>query len=162
VNKQENSPEPLCKPINRRRFVQGLAVSGGIAALNLKGIQGSDHAKVQSLKVLSGDHFHLVIDSMPVNFTGRRSLATAVNGSVPGPILRWREGDTVTLAVTNRLRTTASIHWHAIRLPSGMDGVPGLSFPGIEPNQTFVYRIPVVQHGTSGITAIAAFRNRPD
>jgi FtsP/CotA-like multicopper oxidase with cupredoxin domain len=52
------------------------------------------------------------------------------------------------LAVTNRLRVAASIHWHVIRLPSGMDGVPGLSFPGIALNETFVYRIPVVQHGT--------------
>jgi hypothetical protein len=67
-----------------------------------------------------------------VNFTGKHRLATAVNGSVPGPTLRWREGETVTLAVTNRLKEMASIHWHAIRLPSGMDGVPGLSFqPGL-------------------------------
>jgi FtsP/CotA-like multicopper oxidase with cupredoxin domain len=75
-------------------------------------------------------------------------LATAVNGSVPGPTLRWREGDAVTLAVTNRLKEMTSIHWHAIRLPSGMDGVPGLSFSGIAPKETFTYRIPVVQSGT--------------
>jgi hypothetical protein len=143
-----NSAEPLRRLINRRRFVQGLAVCAGVATLDLEKIQASGQAKAQSLPVLSGDHFDLVINSMPVNFTGRRSVATAVNGSVPGPILRWREGDTVTLAATNRLRVAASIHWHAIRLPSGMDGAPGLSFPGIAPNETFVYRIPVVQHGT--------------
>jgi FtsP/CotA-like multicopper oxidase with cupredoxin domain len=85
---------------------------------------------------------------LPVNFTGRRSVATAVNGFVPGPILRWREGDTITLAVTNRLKVPTSIHWHAIRLPADMDGVPGLSFPGIAPGETFLYRIPVVQSGT--------------
>ena len=71
-----------------------------------------------------------------MNFTGRHRLATAVNGSVLGPTLRWREGDTVTLLVTNRLKTMSSIHWRAIRLPANMDGVPGLSFPGIPPNKT--------------------------
>ena len=74
-------------------------------------------------------------------------MATAVNGSVPGPILRWREGDAVTLAVTNHLKVQTSIHWHAIRLPADMDGVPGLSFPGIVPGETFLYRFPVVQNG---------------
>jgi FtsP/CotA-like multicopper oxidase with cupredoxin domain len=83
-----------------------------------------------------------------VNFTGRPSVATAVNGSVPAPILRWREGDTVTISVTNRLPVDTSIHWHGIRSPADMDGVPGLSFPGIAPNQTFVYRLPIRQHGT--------------
>jgi FtsP/CotA-like multicopper oxidase with cupredoxin domain len=83
-----------------------------------------------------------------VNFTGRHRLATAVNGSVPGPTLRWREGDTVTLLVTNRLKTMSSIHWHAIHLPANMDGGPGLSFPGVAPNKTFTYRIPVVRSGT--------------
>jgi CopA family copper-resistance protein len=98
--------------------------------------------------VLSGDHFELVIDSLPVNFTGRRVRATGVNGSAPGPMLRWREGDTVTIAVTNRLPVPTSIHWHGIRCPAEMDGVPGLSFAGIAPNETFVYRIPVLQQGT--------------
>jgi FtsP/CotA-like multicopper oxidase with cupredoxin domain len=98
--------------------------------------------------VLSGNSFNLVVEQIPVNFTGRPSVATAVNGSVPAPILRWREGDTVTISVTNRLPVDTSIHWHGIRSPADMDGVPGLSFPGIAPDQTFVYRIPVKQHGT--------------
>ncbi|HWY46915.1 MAG TPA: copper resistance system multicopper oxidase, partial [Bryobacteraceae bacterium] len=66
----------------------------------------------------------------------------------PGPILHWREGETVTLSVTNRLPQEASIHWHGIRSPAGMDGVPGLSFRGIAPGETFVYRFPVRQNGT--------------
>src|SRR5262249_35104310 len=66
----------------------------------------------------------------------------------PAPILRWREGDTLTLAVTNRLSEPSSIHWHGIRTPAPMDGVPGLSFPGIPPGETFVYRFPVRQSGT--------------
>ena len=83
-----------------------------------------------------------------MNFTGHRSIATAINGSVPGPTLRWREGDTVTVAVTNRLQTPTSIHWHGIRLRADMDGVPGLSYSGIAPGKTFHYRIPVEQSGT--------------
>src|SRR5581483_10126761 len=94
-------------------------------------------------EVLTGTQFALAIDRVPVNFTGYRTQAVAINGSIPGPILRWREGDTVTIAVTNRLAEDTSIHWHGIRTPADMDGVPGLSFPGIAPNTTFVYRFPV-------------------
>ncbi len=83
-----------------------------------------------------------------MNYGGRAANAIAVNGSVPGPTLRWREGDTVTIAVSNRLKEATSIHWHGIRTPSDMDGVPGLSFPGIAPGETFVYRFPVRQSGT--------------
>ena len=146
---QEKRTEILSgHPISRRRFVQGLAAGGAIAALDLRGwpVLGETAPHIPS--TLSGKHFELTIDSLPVNFTGRRSIATAVNGSVPGPILRWKEGDTITLAVTNRLKVPTSIHWHAIRLPADMDGVPGLSFPGIAPGETFHYRFPVVQHGT--------------
>jgi CopA family copper-resistance protein len=135
-------------PISRRGFVQGLAAGGAVAALDWGGWSALGEAAPHTPATLTGKHFELTIDSLPVNFTGRRSVATAVNGSVPGPILRWREDDTVTLAVTNRLKVPASIHWHAIRLPADMDGVPGLSFPGISPGETFLYRIPVVQSGT--------------
>jgi CopA family copper-resistance protein len=135
-------------PVSRRRFVQGLAAGGAIAALDWGGWPAFGEATPHTPPTLSGKHFDLTIDSLPVNFTGHRSVATAVNGSVPGPILRWREGDAVTIAVTNRLKVPTSIHWHAIRLPSDMDGVPGLSFPGIAPGETFRYRFPVVQNGT--------------
>jgi CopA family copper-resistance protein len=133
--------------LTRRRFVQGLAAGGALAALNcVRPLFGE--ANHRAPDTLTGNDFDLTIDYLPVNFTGKRRLATAVNGSVPGPTMRWREGETATLAVTNRLKEMTSIHWHAIRLPSGMDGVPGLSFPGIKPNETFIYRIPVVQNGT--------------
>ena len=98
--------------------------------------------------VLTGSHFDLVVDETAVNFTGRSSVATAINGSIPGPLLRWREGDTVTISVTNRLKVPTSIHWHGIRSPADMDGVPGLSFPGIAAGETFTYKIPIKQHGT--------------
>jgi CopA family copper-resistance protein len=110
--------------------------------------------------VLAGTHFDLTIDQLPVNFTGRDAIATAVNGSVPGPVLRWREGDTVTLAVTNRLPATSSIHWHGIRTPADMDGVPGLSFPGIAPNETFIYRFLVPQSGTYWYHSHSAFQEQ--
>ncbi len=97
---------------------------------------------------LRGTEFHLEIGETPVNFTGAARIATTVNGQLPAPLLRWREGDTVTLHVTNRLREQTSIHWHGILLPSDMDGVPGLSFGGIDPGQTFTYRFPVRQSGT--------------
>ncbi|MHB2006581.1 MAG: copper resistance system multicopper oxidase [Acidobacteriaceae bacterium] len=135
-------------PISRRRFVQGLAIGGAIAALDGGGWHAFGEAVPRSPEILTGKHFELTIDSLSVNFTGRRSVATAINGSVPGPTLRWREGDTVTIAVTNRLKTPTSIHWHGIRLPADMDGVPGLSYPGIAPGETFDYRIPVAQSGT--------------
>ena len=98
--------------------------------------------------LLSGTEFQLEIGAMPVNVTGRPVTGSGINGQIPAPILRWREGDTVALAVTNRLSEPSSIHWHGIRTPSPMDGVPGLSFAGIAPGETFVYRFPVHQSGT--------------
>jgi CopA family copper-resistance protein len=135
-------------PFSRRRFVQGIVAGAAIAALDQGGWHAFAESRPQTPATLTGTHFDLSIDWLPVNFTGRHSLATAVNGSAPGPTLRWREGDTVTLAVTNHLKVPTSIHWHAIRLLADMDGVPGLSFRGIAPNETFTYRIPVKQTGT--------------
>ncbi|MDE2265460.1 MAG: multicopper oxidase domain-containing protein, partial [Alphaproteobacteria bacterium] len=133
---------------NRRRFVQGLA-AGSVAASWPR----PAHAQTQGLTLgglplLEGDIFNLEIAPLPVDVTGRRRIATAVNGSLPGPILRWREGDTVTIHVTNKLSEPTSIHWHGILVPNAMDGVPGLTFPGIMPGETFTYRFPVKQAGT--------------
>ena len=132
----------------RRRFVQGVALGGGVAMLG--GFSKSAWALGGSEQpsVLSGTDFSLQIAEAPVNFTGAARMATAVNGLLPGPTLRWREGDTVTLRVTNRLRVPTSIHWHGIVLPATMDGVPGFSFSGIAPGETFTYRFPVRQSGT--------------
>jgi len=100
--------------------------------------------------MLQGSRFDLAYSPVPVNYTGRQRYATAINGSVPAPVLRWREGDTVTLNVTNHLAEDTSIHWHGIILPSAQDGVPNISegFMGIRPGETFSYRFPVVQNGT--------------
>ncbi|EGG93741.1 Multicopper oxidase [gamma proteobacterium IMCC1989] len=80
--------------------------------------------------------------------TGKEKIATTVNGSLPAPILRWKEGETVTLRVKNNLSHDSSIHWHGMILPSNMDGVPGLSFAGIKPGDTYEYQFAVNQSGT--------------
>lgn len=132
----------------RRRFVQGLAGGGVLAGLGLWRQAAWARPGAAQPEVLSGTEFNLEIGRTPANFTGAARMATTVNGSIPAPILRWREGDTVTLRVTNRLDEDTSIHWHGILLPTGMDGVPGLSFPGIRPGETFTYRFQVRQSGT--------------
>ena len=134
--------------LSRRRFVQGVLASGVIAGFDLWRWPAVAGQRAAEANVLKGSHFDLVIENAPVNFTGRPAVATAINGTVPGPLLRWREDDTVTIAVTNRLHEPTSIHWHGVRTPSNMDGVPGLSFGGIAPGETFVYRFPVKQRGT--------------
>ena len=135
----------------RRRFVQGLAAGGllfGLPSLATQTWAAVADTVIGSAPVLQGTEFDLVIAETPVNFTGRPRMATTINGSIPGPVLRWHEGDTVTLRVTNRLAEETSIHWHGILLPFDMDGVPGISFKGIPPGETFTYRFKVAQTGT--------------
>ncbi|NYT36356.1 MULTISPECIES: copper resistance system multicopper oxidase [Allopusillimonas] len=137
--------------IPRRRFVQGLVAGGVLLGLSpfarAAGMQ-SGRTNTGSAAVLSGTEFNLEIGESPVNFTGTPRMATTVNGSLPAPTLRWREGDAVTIRVKNRLNETTSIHWHGIILPFQMDGVPGISFAGIPPGETFTYRFKVQQSGT--------------
>jgi len=131
----------------RRRFVKGLAAGGVLLGLPL--LVTSRRARAAGGgEVLTGTEFDLVIARSPVDFTGSPRMATTINGSIPGPTLRWREGDAVTLRVTNTLSEPTSIHWHGILLPFQMDGVPGISYRGIAPGQTFVYRFTVQQSGT--------------
>ena len=133
---------------SRRTFVTALAAGGALGALGLwrKPVwaaigPGDPH-------VLTGTEFDLQIGETPVNFTGSARTAMTVNGGIPGPLLRWREGDTVTLRVRNKLKEATSIHWHGILLPANMDGVPGLSFEGIAPDGMYVYTFKVRQNGT--------------
>jgi CopA family copper-resistance protein len=128
--------------LSRRRFVQGLG--GGVLLLG----GGPWSRGAAAARELVGPNFDLTIDELPVNFTGAARRAIAVNGQVPAPLLRMRQGDVVTIRVTNRLRETTSIHWHGFILPADMDGVPGLSFDGIAPGSTFTYRFKVNQSGT--------------
>ncbi|NYT85273.1 copper resistance system multicopper oxidase [Pollutimonas harenae] len=134
----------------RRRFVQGLAAGGVLLGLSpyARALGQSDRTSTGSAQILSGTEFNLEIGESPVNFTGNPRIATTVNGSLPAPTLRWREGDTVTIHVKNRLKEATSTHWHGIILPFQMDGVPGISFSGIPPGETFTYRFKVEQSGT--------------
>jgi CopA family copper-resistance protein len=99
---------------------------------------------------VSAGTYDLVIDEKVVNITGRERTAMLINGQLPGPVLRFKEGEDVTIRVTNRLNEFSSIHWHGLLLPSSQDGVPGVSdgFQGIPPGQTFTYRFPTRQAGT--------------
>ena len=135
--------------LSRRRFVQGLA-AGGVLAATPSWLQAAvkGATALGSAPVLSGREIDLVIAETPVNFTGVTRMATTINGSIPAPTLRLREGDDVTIRVTNRLPVATSIHWHGILLPYQMDGVPGISYPGIAPGETFVYRFTLRQSGT--------------
>jgi CopA family copper-resistance protein len=137
--------------MNRRKFV-----SQGLALATLLGAQGRLPAWAQSgtgnslysNSVLSGDRFDLEIAETHRSIAGAVSRQVTVNGQVPAPLLRWREGSTLTLDVHNRLEEATSIHWHGILLPYRMDGVPGVSFAGIPAGQSFRYAFPLKQSGT--------------
>ncbi|WP_036054500.1 copper resistance system multicopper oxidase [Burkholderia gladioli] len=134
--------------LGRRNFVTRLCAAGVAGGLGMWrpevwALEGGDRPRV-----LAGSEFDLAIARSSVEIGGRSRRATTVNGTLPGPVLRWREGDTVTLRVANRMDQASSIHWHGIVLPSNMDGVPGLSFDGIAPGSSYTYRFKVRQHGT--------------
>jgi FtsP/CotA-like multicopper oxidase with cupredoxin domain len=141
------APAPL--QFSRRHFVRGL--SGTLATAALPSVAtgwargGSSAGRSMPL---AQTEFDLEVSSIEVNFTGARRKAVAVNGQVPGPLLVWPEGEIITVRVKNRLTVPTSIHWHGVIVPSDMDGVPGVSFPGIPPGETFVYRFRVNQAGT--------------
>jgi len=132
----------------RRQFVKGIAAAGALLPLASFAPFAWAYDVMGAESELNGNTFNLEIAPLPVNFTGKQRTATAVNGLLPGPVLRLKEGDTVTIRVTNRLEEMTTIHWHGIILDYGMDGVPGISFPGIAPGETFEHKFTVVQHGT--------------
>ncbi|MCC6164364.1 MAG: copper resistance system multicopper oxidase [Acidobacteria bacterium] len=139
--------------VSRRRFVTGLAAGGVVLAAQQfapsrvsAGIRATQARQPQ--QSLRGQAFDLEIGESSVDFTGRARTAITVNGSLPAPLLHWREGDVVTMRVRNTLREDASIHWHGLVLPANMDGVPGLSFDGIRAGGEYTYRFPVTQAGT--------------
>lgn len=132
----------------RRTFIKGLAATGILGGLGMWRVPVWAVTSPGQANVLTGNDFDLFIGESPVNITGAARTAMTINGSLPGPVLRWREGDTVTLRVRNRLQEDTSIHWHGIILPANMDGVPGLSFHGIAPDGMYEYKFDVNQNGT--------------
>ena len=143
--------------VNRRQFFRAAALTGSGLALTqaLPAWAASGHGAMAGMTAadtapgtLSGEDIALTIGRSAFTVGGRSGHAVTVNGSLPAPLIRLREGQTVRLSVTNTLSEDSSIHWHGILLPFQMDGVPGLSFPGIKPGQTFRYEFPVKQAGT--------------
>lgn len=132
---------------SRRRFVLGASALLAMSAIPFARTALAD-AISKPRTELSGKQFDLTIDYKDVNFTGKKARATVVNQLLPAPLLRWQEGDTVTLRVKNNLDVVSSIHWHGIILPTEMDGVPGFSFDGILPGETFEYQFTLQQSGT--------------
>jgi len=132
----------------RRQFVTGLTAGCMLSGLPLTARAQAKSQSYQSPQELRGPHINLDIDMMPVNFTGQDQLATVVNQSVPAPTLRFKEGQRVSIKVNNHLKVDSSIHWHGIILPTNMDGVPGLSFDGIKPGQSYHYEFDLKQNGT--------------
>ncbi|MGY3255344.1 copper resistance system multicopper oxidase [Pseudomonas chlororaphis] len=132
----------------RRSFIKGLAAGGVLAGTGLWQQPLWARSEDGQLPALSGQQFDLFIGESQVNYSGTSRTAMTINGGLPGPLLRWREGDTVTIRVRNRLKEDTSIHWHGLILPANMDGVPGLSFHGIAPGGLYEYRFKVRQNGT--------------
>ncbi len=137
--------------LDRRSLLRGAAL--GTAAAWLPAWAQAVSAGVSPdlagpLPGLSGEDIRLRIAHQALTVDGRRSHAVGVNGTVPAPLIRLREGQQVRLHVENALDEDSSIHWHGLILPFHMDGVPGVSFPGIAPRSTFVYEFPIRQSGT--------------
>jgi len=158
-----NPFDPATSPLqpSRRQFMQSLVAGSALGTGLLTGVaaNGNDHAySADTAGPLRGREFRLVIGARSVNFSGSQRQATAINGSIPAPTLHWREGDEVIINVTNSLTHTTSIHWHGLILPYQLDGVPGISYPGIRPGETFQYRFHVQQHGTYWYHAHSGFQ----
>ncbi|MGU0057214.1 multicopper oxidase domain-containing protein [Enterobacter hormaechei] len=131
---------------SRRTFLKGLTLSG-VAGLGVWSFNARSSLSLPVAASLQGTQFDLTIGETAVNITGSERQAKTINGGLPGPVLRWKEGDTITLKVKNRLMT--DVHSLARHYSSAsMDGVPGLSFMGIEPDDTYVYTFKVKQNGT--------------
>ncbi len=135
----------------RRRFLQASAAAAGTAlGATAAGRAWAPPSVPADAPALSqaGHETRLVIARSKLNINGKIAMPTLVNGSLPGPVLRFREGESVTIHVTNQLPETSSIHWHGLIVPPDMDGVPGVSFNGIRPGETFTYRYRLRQSGT--------------
>jgi CopA family copper-resistance protein len=136
---------------DRRRLLRnaGAVAAGGLVMPWLPAWAQPVSAGVATpLPVLAGPDVALTVAHRMMTIDGKRSHAVAINGTVPAPLIRLRQGQNARLTVTNRLDEDTSIHWHGLLLPFQMDGVPGISFPGIRPGTSFTYEFPVVQAGT--------------
>ncbi|MGH6996761.1 MAG: copper resistance system multicopper oxidase [Phenylobacterium sp.] len=139
------------KDFDRRQLLRGASALGGGAALSAllpAWAQSGTPGVASTLPTVSGETIALTVGHTPFKVDGRAGHAITVNGTVPAPLVRLKEGQQVRLSVTNNLDEDTSIHWHGLLLPFQMDGVPGVSFPGIKPGETFHYEFKVRQAGT--------------
>jgi CopA family copper-resistance protein len=139
--------------LDRRQLLRRAGMAGGGAAL-LAGWPGwaqrvsEGVGTTATLPTVSGEDIRLRIAHQMMTVDGRTGHAIGINGSAPAPLIRLREGQTARLHVENALDEETSLHWHGLLVPSHMDGVPGISFPGIAKGRRFTYEFPVVQAGT--------------
>ena len=135
--------------INRRSFLAGGAAAAGMVGLHPAWASTVSHGSAaKGFGTLTGNDLAIRIANSAFQVDGRRAHAVTMNGTIPGPLLRLKEGQNVRIAVRNELDEETSIHWHGVLLPFAMDGVPGVSFPGIKARSTFVYEFPILQSGT--------------
>ena len=135
----------------RRQFLRAAALGGagaGLASALPAWAQPVSGGLARPLPTVSGTDIALSIGKVAVKVDGKLSRAIGVNGTVPAPLVRLKQGQKVRLRVTNTLDEDSSIHWHGLLVPFAMDGVPGVSFPGILPRSTFTYEFDVIQSGT--------------
>mgnify|MGYP003626506671 CR=1 FL=1 len=143
--------EKTTTKISRRTFFRYTATIGAVAGMStiLPAYAFSNFKERDVLEPTGAENIlDLTISEIPINIDGKKSKAIGINGKVPGPLIRLKEGEDVLLRVKNELDEDTSIHWHGIILPFQMDGVPGVSFDGIKPGETFEYKFPVIQNGT--------------
>ena len=141
----------ISSPINRRALLRSGAVAGGGLVLSSalpSWAQSGTRGLTAPLPVVTGTDIGLTIGRVAVRVDGKVGRAVGVNGTVPAPLVRLKEGQRVRLRVNNTLDEESSIHWHGLLVPFAMDGVPGVSFPGIMPRSTFDYEFEVQQSGT--------------
>jgi CopA family copper-resistance protein len=105
--------------------------------------------------------YNITVDKVQIDTGDFVKEGIGYNGASPGPVLRFKEGEDVTINVTNNLNVSTSIHWHGLILPFKMDGVPGISFKGIAPGETFTYKFPITQNGTYWFHSHSGFQE-PD
>ena len=134
----------------RRNLLKATAAGGLVAGASslLPAWARSATAGNKGIFEFAGNSFDLSIGRRAVEIGGRTGHAITVNGTLPGPLLRFREGENLKLRVRNMLEEDTSIHWHGLLVPFYMDGVPGVSFPGIKPGETFAYEFALPQNGT--------------
>ncbi len=139
--------------LTRRNLLSGIGALGALTAFDLllpsyaRAASGAATSLTQK-GANSGGAIDLTIAKNPFRVGKRSAPAMTINGTIPGPIVRLREGQEAFLRVTNRMDEDTSIHWHGVLVPFEMDGVPGVSYPGIKAGHTFEYRFPVKQSGT--------------